>query len=397
MSRESLNDKFIFYKVDNNFHIHHQNPAHHQHQPHHHQQNSEHQHQSTPSSFFSTGLNCCCITRKMIERNVVTPIVEPKVVAANCESFHNIESINYDVPFPCDIYEDNVFKIKPFRASFQERVKELRNAERVFVKQANKPLLPYIELGNQFEILNKHGQPIFFAIDATEWPGLIFEGVQPFNLMLLDYDYVEIFKIDGQPGHNRVKGHAVVKRNGKQVGRISQEDMFCSFTPTYNITGETGVKVIKIIGPEDANSKGMPSNPQFKVFLTDETSFVGEIKKQWLTFPTEDEEQLKAEEAYILSFHPDMDLKTKCLLLAAVFLLEYQFYHKSNVSGVSTACWIWFSILFFSLVVFILVGIYFIEEQHDSSSPTVEPSSEASGDLFELNTTDDPIGLFDLD
>lgn len=37
------------------------------------------------------------------------------VAAVNCESFHNIESINYDVPFPCDIYEDKAFKIKPFK------------------------------------------------------------------------------------------------------------------------------------------------------------------------------------------------------------------------------------------------------------------------------------------
>jgi len=64
----------------------------------------------------------------------------------------------------------------------------------------------YIELGNQYEVLNKAGQPIFFAIDATEWQGMVFDGA-PFNLMLLDYDYVEICKIDGQPGQaGRVKG-----------------------------------------------------------------------------------------------------------------------------------------------------------------------------------------------
>lgn len=64
----------------------------------------------------------------------------------------------------------------------------------------------YIELGNQYEVLNKQGQPIFFAIDATEWQGMVFDGA-PFNLMLLDYDYVEICKIDGQPGQSgRVKG-----------------------------------------------------------------------------------------------------------------------------------------------------------------------------------------------
>lgn len=90
------------------------------------------------------------------------------------------------------------------------------------------------------------------------------------------------------------------------------------------------MKVIKIIGPEDAHSKGIPNNPEFKVFLTDETSFVGEIRRQWLTFPTDDEEQVKAEETFILSFHPDMDLKTKCLLLAAVFLLVSR-YSKSYI------------------------------------------------------------------
>lgn len=68
-------------------------------------------------------------------------------------------------------------------------------------------ILAYIEIGNQFEVLNKHGRPIFFAIDATEYQGIVFEGsCQPFNLMLLDYDYVEICKIDGQPGHSRIKG-----------------------------------------------------------------------------------------------------------------------------------------------------------------------------------------------
>lgn len=122
-----------------------------------------------------------------------------------------------------------------------------------------------------------------------------------------------------------------MKKAGKQVGRVSQEESFCSFTPTYNITGETGVKVIKIIGPEDAYTKGIPSNPEFKVYLTDETSFVGEIRRQWLTFPTDDEEQVKAQETFILSFHPDMDLKTKCLLLAAVFLLV-SYTHTKNIS-----------------------------------------------------------------
>lgn len=68
----------------------------------------------------------------------------------------------------------------------------------------------YIELGNQYEVLNKAGQPIFFAIDATEWQGMVFDGMGPFNLMLLDYDYVEICKIDGQPGQaGRVKGVSI--------------------------------------------------------------------------------------------------------------------------------------------------------------------------------------------
>lgn len=123
------------------------------------------------------------------------------------------------------------------------------------------------------------------------------------------------------------------------MGRITEEDHFCSYTPTYNITGETGVKVVKVIGPEDAYTKGIPANPQFKVFLTDESSLVGEIKKQWLTFPADDEEQLKAEEAYILSFHPDMDLKTKWFLVAVVFLLvsflrqiKYVQTHTLNIS-----------------------------------------------------------------
>ncbi len=89
------------------------------------------------------------------------------------------------------------------------------------------------------------------------------------------------------------------------------------------------------------------------------------------------------------------------IVITFYFILqEYQFYHKSvGGGGVSTACWIWFSIIFFSLVAFFLLGIYFIEEQHELPPPTVESTTETSGDLFERSTTDDPtnIGFFDLD
>lgn len=52
------------------------------------------------------------------------------VVAANCESFHNIESINYDVPFPCDIYEDKAFKIKPFKGKYKTVMHKFRHVSR---------------------------------------------------------------------------------------------------------------------------------------------------------------------------------------------------------------------------------------------------------------------------
>lgn len=96
MSRESVNDKYIFYKVHQNFHTHHHHHPNHQqpssqpfseHRSRRHylnQEHEEHNHShlrrtssSSPTAFLQNSLNCCCIARKMIERNVVTPIVEP--------------------------------------------------------------------------------------------------------------------------------------------------------------------------------------------------------------------------------------------------------------------------------------------------------------------------------
>jgi hypothetical protein len=119
-----------------------------------------------------------------------------------------------------------------------------------------------------------------------------------------------------------------VKHSGQVLGRIVQEDHLCSFTPTYGIEGVSGITGLKLKGPPNSYAVGMPKCPSFDVYLMDESSVMGRISKQWVVFGEPSSKgSAPPEETYVVNFHPDMDLRTKCLLLSTVFMLvsKYRF------------------------------------------------------------------------
>lgn len=110
-----------------------------------------------------------------------------------------------------------------------------------------------------------------------------------------------------------------------------QEDHLCSFTPSYLVEGVNGIIGLKVTGPANSLATGLPPNPVFDVHLIDEISLMGRITKQWVLFGNPTEESTP-EETYVLNFHPDMELRTKALLLAIVFMIviSYSFLSLSN-------------------------------------------------------------------
>ncbi|XP_021957025.1 uncharacterized protein LOC110853103 [Folsomia candida] len=275
--------------------------------------------------------------------------------AADCESIYGLLPTPFDSAFPLDAYNYGR-KNKPPTSSFYDRLKDLRDANRIFVKPCIKPIIRYLDQKCQFEVLNAQGEPIYFVLDTTDaWASTIFEGqgTKPFNVMILDYDYSEVLKITG-PGLNRLHGHGWVKHCGKEVGRIVQDDHLCSFSPTYSLRGTNEVIGFKVKGPPNSYATGLPNCPDFDVVLPDEVSLMGRITKQWIVFGKASDGALP-EDTYSLSFHPNMDLRTKCLLLSIVFMLDYQFYHKTVQSGVSRKCWTFFILGFASLVIILYI------------------------------------------
>ncbi|OXA51160.1 Phospholipid scramblase 3 [Folsomia candida] len=222
--------------------------------------------------------------------------------AADCESIYGLLPTPFDSAFPLDAYNYGR-KNKPPTSSFYDRLKDLRDANRIFVKPCIKPIIRYLDQKCQFEVLNAQGEPIYFVLDTTDaWASTIFEGqgTKPFNVMILDYDYSEVK------------------------------------------------------GPPNSYATGLPNCPDFDVVLPDEVSLMGRITKQWIVFGKASDGALP-EDTYSLSFHPNMDLRTKCLLLSIVFMLDYQFYHKTVQSGVSRKCWTFFILGFASLVIILYI------------------------------------------
>lgn len=157
-------------------------------------------------------------------------------------------------------------------------------------------------------------------------------------------------------------------------------------------------------GPPNSYATGLPNDPVFEIFLPDECSLVGRITKQWLVFGKASE-GATPEDTYIVNFHQNMDLRTKCLVLSIVFMLvsrvtrskrfinhicisivfifcllqDYQFYHKTVQGGVSKKCWVWFTIFFISLVVFILVAVDLIKQFQTSNNSNFSVEANVNG------------------
>ncbi len=116
---------------------------------------------------------------------------------------------------------------------------------------------------------------------------------------------------------------AWVKHCGKELGRIVQDDHLCSsFSPTYSIKGANEILGLKINGPPNSYATGLPNSPDFEVYLPDEVpqSLMGKISKQWLVFGKASDGALP-EDTYSVSFHQNMDLRSKCMVLSIVFML----------------------------------------------------------------------------
>ncbi|KAG0718536.1 Phospholipid scramblase 1 [Chionoecetes opilio] len=113
---------------------------------------------------------------------------------------------------------------------------------------------------------------------------------------------------------------------GTPLGSIHQEWTTCTpLAGKFTVRNVSDDVVLRIEGPVCAISCG--DDVVFKVLSEDSSVQVGTITKQWRGLCAE---AFTDADNFGLSVPVDMDVRTKALLLGALFLIDFMYFEKAN-------------------------------------------------------------------
>lgn len=208
----------------------------------------------------------------------------------------------------------------------------LASIDQLLVKQKVEGLEAFTgyETNNKYEILNTLGQRIFYAAEDTCCCTRNCCGHhRPWDIKILNNQSKEVMHLSRGLRCNTcfcpccLQKVTVEAPPGQVIGYVSQAWSMCK--PRYKIQNANEETVLRIKGP--CCTWNMCGDIEFDVSTADETSFVGRVTKQWSGLA---KEAFTDADNYGISFPLDLDVKTKAVLVGAVFLIDFM-YFEDNV------------------------------------------------------------------
>ncbi|CAL8069299.1 unnamed protein product [Orchesella dallaii] len=239
---------------------------------------------------------------------------------------------------------ETICEIKESEQTLSEDLTALKGKESVFIYQVSQAIEKFVNVPNKYEIQDSNGHKIYSVIETTD--GItrrLFRRDQPFKLKILNFHGEIMLDLIGDPGIRGLGAFVKLQRNATVLGKVVQvSPLFacCNFSPSYNVTTDKGKPVYRIEWPKGRLKSCVFTN-DFQIYSVEKKRVpVGKVCRQNNMDSSFFEEMNTSDgDKYALIFHDsEMDSTDKALLIAAVIMLDFQFFEGREGSHVKKFC-----------------------------------------------------------
>ncbi|MBD3241576.1 MAG: scramblase [Chitinivibrionales bacterium] len=175
------------------------------------------------------------------------------------------------------------------------------------------------EVSNRYVVSDVSGSAVY---DAMELRGLFLarnflKSLRPFTVRVLGDDSRALVEI--QRPFRFFFHEVTVSADGRTLGSIRRQ--FSVFQRLYSVCNPAGRETMRIVGP-------LLHPWTFNIERGPRT--IGQIKKQWSGLMTE---MVTDADNFGVTFPAELDPSQKCLLLGAVFLIDFVHFEDTNRRG----------------------------------------------------------------
>ncbi|RWS31685.1 phospholipid scramblase 2-like isoform X2 [Leptotrombidium deliense] len=180
------------------------------------------------------------------------------------------------------------------------------------------------ETQNRYTVKNTLGQKVYFAGEESDFCGRTCCGPnREFSMKIVDNNYHDVATIYRPMACLCESGPTEVSSPpGNIIGFITQE---INIAPRFKVKNPQMEPVLRIEGPLITTSLGGDVN--FNILTADGSREIGKIKKQWGGIARE---MFTDADNFSVSFPMDLDVNFKCILMAAVFLIDFRCFESNN-------------------------------------------------------------------
>lgn len=211
----------------------------------------------------------------------------------------------------------------------------LAQLDQVLVKQVLEvfEIFSGCEMDNKYILKNSMGQEFITAREDNDCCTRQCCGpLRPFEMGLYDNNGREVIHLSRPLACTSccfpccLQSMEVFSPPGSLIGTIHQEWSVCTpFAGMFTVRNSGGDAVLRIEGPVCPFSCG--GDVKFKVLSEDSSEEVARIYKQWRGLCAE---ALTDADNFVLSFPMDMEVRTKSLLLGALFLIDFVYFERKK-------------------------------------------------------------------
>ncbi|CAL8089445.1 unnamed protein product [Orchesella dallaii] len=224
-----------------------------------------------------------------------------------------------------------MLKIIVSRFALEEDLEALGEINQVFIKQLKRQTgkLQPAKVPKKFEVLTNYGERLFLATETTE--GLKtrqYMDDRPFKFSILNNYRESVFQLDGDT--NIIN----IVKDERDVGRIIQTNRFsyvCNLPPRYKIQDRSGATLYVLCQKKRGRFGDFSIRKEFFLMSANESMCLGKVVRQNLPVAPD---IYNPGESFSLSFLSDtIDEKEKALVIAAVIVLDFQYFCKRRSYG----------------------------------------------------------------
>ncbi|CAL8117880.1 unnamed protein product [Orchesella dallaii] len=247
-------------------------------------------------------------------------------------------------------------RLKLSEYDLDEDLEPLAEKNMVFIRQLPQDIERYINVPNKYQVVSSSGDRLYDVVETTDGvTRRLFRRDQPFTMRVINNYGEYICELIGDPGVGGLGAFVKLKRESSILGKVVQVNPLfacCNFSPRYNVQNEKGKTVQKILW-QRGRFKSCMFTEDFQVYSAAKSGgLTGSISRQTKAICLEDYSQA---DTYALSFQDvQMDRIQKALLVAAVIMLDFQFFEGregSDLWKVAVCC------VLIILVILLVVGI----------------------------------------